>query len=236
MTNGVIYLSGGMEKAEQNGLLWRKECSQNLEELNFTPCDIAALDLEYTKAHGAVYMSKDLDNYLQYKSNIRHQFIYSDLRLIQDDCDAVIGYYDQSFKEGAGSFAECQCAYDNEKPLFVVSDFQHVPGWLKSLSTVVFYSFENLYIYLEKLPPGILKTDRYGNHHSQNHYLCSLCGDTFEKTKHHFVSKISPLYCKTCVEIVQKTREDHADRYQFIVEFMKKQEQQKHIAAFEGGL
>jgi len=221
-TNGIMYLSGGMEAAKENGVIWRKECSERLEQINFTPCDIAALDLEYTKVHGQVYMSKDTANYHQYKSNIRHQFIYSDLRLIRYDCDAVIGYYDQSFKDGAGSFAECQCAYDNEKPLFIVSDFQHVPGWLKALSTVVFYSFDNLYDYLERLPPGILKTDRYGNHGSMNEYLCSLCGDTFEKKKHHYVSKVSPLYCKNCVEIVMKTREQHADRYQFIVQYMEK--------------
>jgi len=144
------------------------------------------------------------------------------LRLVKDNCDAVIAYYDQSFKDGAGSFAECQCAYDNGKPLLVVSDFEHVPGWLKALSTKVFYNFSTLYGYLEQLPDGILKTDKYGNHHSANHYLCSLCGETFEKTKHHFVSKISPLYCKGCVDIVQKTREENADRYQFISEFMEK--------------
>lgn len=219
MSKACIYLSGGMQFAVNNGTGWRKECSLKLMELGFTPCDIANLDLEYKKVHGPVYL--DDASTLQYKSNIRYQFIYTDLRLVRDNCDAVIAYYDQSFKDGAGSFAECQCAYDNEKPLFVVSDFGHVPGWLKSLSTKVFYTFVELYAYLEQLPPGILKIDTYGNHHAKNHYLCSLCGDVFEKTKHHFVSKISPLYCKGCVEVVQKTREENADRYQFITEFMK---------------
>jgi hypothetical protein len=222
MSNGLIYLSGGMEFSTDNGLSWRKICSERLREINYTPCDIAALDVEYTKAHGMVYMSKDIEKYLQYKSNIRHQFIYSDLRLIRDDCDAVIAYYDQSFKDGAGSFAECQCAYDNEKPLFVVSEFDHIPSWLKALSTVVSYNFEDLYNYLKKLPNGILKIDRYGNHSSKNHYLCSLCGQVFEKNKHHYVSKVSPLYCKSCVELVIETREKHTDRYQFMIEYMEK--------------
>jgi hypothetical protein len=221
MNKGTIYLSGGMEKAVENGAQWRKVCSLALDHMGYTPLDIAALDLEYIKKHGPVYLDKDPANYLQYKSNIRRQFIYTDLRLITDLSDAVIAFYDQSFKDGAGSFAECQCSYDNDKPLFVVSAFEHVPSWLKSLSTKVFYSFEELYLYLHNLPDGILKGDRYGNHSSLNHYLCSLCGEVFEKKKHHFVSKVSPLYCKSCVDVVMKTREEHADRYQFIAEYLE---------------
>ncbi len=226
MDNGAIYLSGGMEKAVENGAGWRRDCSAALKTMNFFPLDIAALDLAYIEKHGPVYLDKDPANFLQYKSNIRHQFIYTDLRLIIDDADAVIAYYDQSFKDGAGSFAECQCAYDNEKPLFVVSAFPHVPSWLKSLATKVFFEspttgFRDLYVYLDSLPKGILKQDRYGNHSSISHYLCSLCGDVFEKRKHHYVSKVSPLYCKPCVELVMNTREKNADRYQFISEYIK---------------
>lgn len=226
-SNGTIYLSGGMEKSADLGAGWRIECSKQLIERGFIPLDITAMDIAYTKAHGHVYMDKDPRNLLQYKSNIRHQFIYTDLRLITDDSDAVVAYYDESFKNGAGSFAECQCSYDNEKPLFVVSAFplpNNVPSWLKALSTRLFFSFEDLYLYLEKLPKGILKADIYGNHHSNNEYLCSLCGDVFEKSKHHFVSKVSPLLCISCVDLVQKTREQHVDRYQFIVDHLKNQE------------
>lgn len=222
-TKGTIYLSGGMEKAVENGLGWRRDTSKVLVDVGYTPLDISALDLEYQKVHGRVYLNTDEANFLQYKSNIRRQFIYTDLRLITDNSDAVLAYYDQSFKDGAGSFAECQCAYDNEKPLFVVSAFDHVPSWLKALSTKVFHTFADCYGYLDRLPDGILKTDRYGNHSSQNQYLCSLCGDVFEKKKHHYVSKVSPLYCKSCVDIVVTTREAHADRYQFIVEFLEMQ-------------
>lgn len=221
MSKGTIYLSGGMEKAVENGAQWRRVFSKSLTDLGYAPLDISALDLEYVKKHGPVYLDKDPKNYLQYKSNIRRQFIYTDLRLITDNSDAVVAYYDQSFKDGAGSFAECQCAYDNEKPLFVVSALPHVPSWLRSLATRVFNNFSELSEYLSKLPPGILKTDRYGNHSSDNSYLCSLCGDVFNKSKHHFVSKVSPLYCTPCVDIVQTTREAHADRYQFITEYLE---------------
>ena len=72
-----------------------------------------------------------------------------------------------------------------------------------------------------KLHKTIAKRDAYGNHHSGTHYLCSLCGTAFEKGKTHFVSKVSPLYCKTCVDIVKTTFESHADRYQFFLDYLE---------------
>lgn len=226
MTRGVLYLSGGMQYAKNLGEGWRIECGAELNKIGYTPLDITHLDKAYTAAHGQVYLSKDTKNFLQYKSNIRRQFIYTDIRLIKDNSDAVVAYYDESFRRGAGSFAECQAAYDLEKPLFLVSAFsdivKEVPGWLKALTTKIFTSFDDLYVYLDALPQGILKIDRYGNHHSEHHYLCSLCGDVFEKSNQHFVSKVSPLYCKSCVEVVQKTREVHTDRYEFIVKYLEK--------------
>lgn len=220
---GSIYLSGGMEKSPDLGGKWRKECSEVLSSLGFCPVDITAMDVAYTKKHGHVYLSKDESTLLQNKSNVRHQFVYSDLRLLTDNCDAVIALFDEAFRLGSGSYAECQCAYDNNKPLFMVSTYplSEIPTWLKSLTTKIFFSFDELYQYLKTLPQGILKTDKYGNHHSGAHYLCSLCGNPFEKTKHHFVSTVTPLYCRSCVDVVTKTREDHADRYEFMLEYLK---------------
>lgn len=230
---GLAYLSGGMEKAVNLGAKWREVCSERLVAMGYKSIDITALDVAYTQAHGSVtdagYTVGADASELQIKSNIRRQFIYTDLRLIRDDCDFVIAYYDQSFKDGSGSFTECQAAYDSKKPLFIVSEFAHTPSWLKSLATKTFYAarsdfaFEQLYDYLGALPPGILKTDRYGNHGSGSHYLCSLCGDVFAKTKQHFVSEVSPLLCKSCVDIVQQTRERHADRYEFAVKYLNKE-------------
>lgn len=233
-TNGWVYLSGGMQYALNLGAKWREVCGERLTALGYDPINITELDVAYTEAHGSVtdiaYKTGVTDNELQIKSNIRHQFITTDLLLIRNNTDLVVAYYDESFRQGSGSFSECQCAYDNEKPLFIVSEFQHIPSWLKSLATKTFhhplgsdYAFEELYKYLGELPLGILKTDCYGNHHSGSQYLCSLCGSVFEKSKHHFVSKISPLYCKSCVDIVKETRERHADRYEFVVSQLYKE-------------
>lgn len=225
MYHGTLYLSGGMQFSPDLGAGWRQQVSAQLLSMGYEPLDITAIDVAYTARNNPVYMKYDEDHFLQYKSNIRRQFIYTDIRLIRDNSDAVLAYYDESFRRGAGSFAECQLAYDLEKPLFIVSTFpvDEIPGWLKALSTRYFLSFDQFFEYLESLPKGILKKDKYGNHGIDGKYLCSMCGNVFVKRAHAFVSKVSPLYCKPCVDMVATTYEQQADRYEFAVQFLEEQ-------------
>lgn len=230
---GNVYLSGGMQFAEHLGAGWRIECADRIKQMGYFPLDIAELDRAYAAKHGELYNMLDTDNHLQYKSNIRKHFIYTDLQLVQRDSDALIVYYDESARKGAGTISECQYAYNHDIPIFLVSAYDNwpkeVPGWLQALTTKVFPSFDEMYEYMNALPFGILKRDTYGNHHAGPHYLCSLCGDVFEKSKHHFVSKISPLYCKPCVSLVNTTYEGHQDRYQFIVDHLEDEALQELI-------
>ncbi len=218
---GNIYLSGGMQFSPDLGGKWRELCAQRLTEMKYFPIDITALDKAYTAEHGELYLMTDKKNHLQYRSNMRKHFIYTDIQLIEKDSDAIIVYYDESVRRGAGTISECQVAFNNDIPIFLVSAYEdwanEVPGWLLGLTTKFFLSFEDLYNYLDRLPEGILKRDAYGNHSSGNQYLCSLCGNTFDKDKHHFVSKVSPLYCKSCVELVTRTFEGCTDRYEFCI-------------------
>lgn len=226
---GNIYLSGGMQFAVELGKGWRETCSSKLKEMKYFPLDITELDIAYTENHGELYRSfgSTVEDHLQMKSNIRKHFVYTDLELIKNDSDALIVLYDESARRGAGTISECQVAYNLDLPIFIVSAYEdwskEVPGWLQSLSTKIFTSFDDLYVYLDALPVGILKRDIYGNRNTNNHYLCSLCGSAFQKKKHHFVSTISPLYCSSCVEIVTSTFEGHKDRYQFFVEYLENQ-------------
>lgn len=216
-----------MQFATDMGASWRQECSTRLKEMQYYPLDISDLDRAYADIYGELYHLLDTENHLQYKSNFRTHFIYTDLQLVLNDSDALVVLYDESARRGAGTISECQYAFNNDIPIFLVSAFENwaeeVPGWLQGLTTKIFTSFEDLYQYLDKLPCGILKRDAYGNHHSEDFYLCSLCGSVFEKGKHHFVSRVSPLYCKSCVDLVKNTHEAHKARYDFIVEYLEEQ-------------
>ena len=223
---GNIYLSGGMQHAEGLGAEWREEVSAELLNMGYYPLDITALDLAYQEQHGDLFNCGDGDSQsglLQKKANIRKHFINADLRLINNESDALIVYYDESARLGAGTISECQVAYNLGLPIFIVNaydDIDEIPGWLLALSTKVFDYFFDLYIYLAELPLGILKKDIYGNHNSGNKYLCSLSGEVFDKEGLHFVSTVSPLYNKESVEVVRAVNE-HKDRYEFFVEHIK---------------
>jgi len=215
-----------MQFAKDEGADWRREVSVWLKELGYLPLDICALDAAYADTYGHFLrgITKN-DNYLQRKSNIRKHFIATDLNLIINDSDAVIILYDESVRLGAGTISECQVAYSNDIPIFLVSSYEEwekeVPGWLQALSTKIFTSLDDLHGYMKELPPGIIKRDAYGNHHSGDYYLCSLSGDVFKKSDMHFVSKVSPLYSKDSVKIVKETNEQHVDRYEFILQYLE---------------
>ena len=159
--------------------------------------------------------------------------IYTDIELIKNDSDALIVYYDESVRKGAGTISECQVAYMYDIPIFLVSAWEdwhnEVPGWLQGLTTKIFTRFDVLYEYLAALPDGILKRDIYGNHAAGDYYLCSLSGEPFKKSGLHFVSRVSPLYNKDSVELVKHTNERLKDRYQFFLEYLS-QEVEKESA------
>lgn len=222
---GSAYLSGGMQFAKDMGSDWRAECSEQLLKMGYFPLDICRLDREYASRYGELYFPADHANHLQYKANFRQHFIYADVELIKRDTDFLILLYDESARRGAGTISEAQVAYMNNIPVFIMSAYenwyQEVPGWLQGLGTKVFTNFNDLYEYLDKLPHGILKKDIYGNHGVNGQYLCSLCANVFEKHKHHFVSKVTPLLCNNCVELTTKTFEGHTDRYDFMNKFLE---------------
>jgi len=232
---GNIYLSGGIEKAVNYGAEWRKKVAFILKEQGYFPIDITALDKAYSDTHGKLYTDFNEADELLRKANIRKHFVFTDLQLIKNDTDALILFYDESARHGAGTISEAQYAYLHDIPIFIVSYWENwqkeVPGWLHALSTKIFTKFDDCLEYMSNLPDGILKRDVYGNHHgSGDSYLCSLSGDVFKKDKHHFVSKVSPLYSSESVKIVKEVHEEMKDRYQFITEYLEDEAAQEMAA------
>lgn len=226
--NGNVYLSGGMQFAENEGADWRLEVSKWLKELRYFPLDICELDKAYAEQYGHFWRDVNKEDFLQRKSNVRKHFVDTDLQLVINDSDALIVYYDESVRRGAGTISECMVAFMHDVPIFLVSYWEdwenEVPGWLQALTTKIFTNFEDLHQYVANLPEGVIKRDAYGNHHAGDYYLCSLSGEVFKKNKMHYVSKVSPLYSKESVEIVRKTHETHKDRYTFIIEYLEQQQ------------
>ncbi len=226
--NGTIYLSGSMQFAPDNSLggTWRLLCANELRLLGFFPIDITMLDKEYTRLNGSLEhtFGSPVKHHLEMKSNLRKHFVDADLSIITNNTDAVVLFYDEGVRRGAGTTSEAQHAYNLNIPIYIVSNYENwneeIPGWLMALSTKIFSTFDELYAYLGALPAGILKKDIYGNRGTENEYLCSLCGDDFHKNNNHFVSKITPLYCTSCVDLVIETH-THNDRYTYMVEMLK---------------
>lgn len=228
---GTIYLSGAMEFATDGklGADWRVETAAELSAIDYVALDITAMDVAYTKQHSSKIDCSikgvcDPTALLTAKANIRHHFVLADLTLIDKHADAMIIKYDEGVRRGAGTISECQHAFNNDVPIFLVNTYQdpnQIPGWLYGLTTKTFNTFDQLYHYLAALPAGILRKDAYGNRRSNNHYLCSLCGAVEEKHGDYFVSKVSPTYCKSCVDIVKSSRETNADRYEFFERYIK---------------
>lgn len=228
---GNFYLSGGMQFAKALGAGWRIDTSKRLKDMGYFPLDITELDVAYLKSEGKPLLIPTDKEQLSYKAHMRKHFIDTDLRLIREDSDALIVYYDESARRGAGTVSEAQYASLLNIPIFLVADeyssieemHQNVSGWLIALSTKSFVSFEDLYEYLDKLPEGILKKDMYGNHGVNNQYLCHLSGEVFTKKKHKFVSQIHPLLSQKSVKITHEVYEDTKDRYEFFMEYLTKQ-------------
>ncbi len=223
---GNIYLSGGMQYAKDLGAAWRDDCSRRLQEMEYYPLDITVLDKAYSAAFGHPYMFLETTDLLQYKSNIRRQIVRADIELVRHHSHALVVYFDEAARRGAGTQSECQEAYDYDVPYFIVNGYdswKEVPGWIRANSTKMFTSFDELYAYLERLPAGILRRDVYGNRHVDHFYLCSLCGEPFEKSGLQFVSKLTPMYCKGCVDVVKTTHEKHADRYEFFLSHIQQE-------------
>jgi hypothetical protein len=151
-SNGAIYLSGGMQFADNLGAGWRKDVGDKLKLMGFYPLDIAALDQAYTDAYGHLY--RDLttpDTLTLRKSNIRKHFIDTDIALIRNDSDALIVLYDESVRLGAGTTCEVHEAFMLGTPVFLLNSYRdvaQVPGWMAAETTKIFNEWDELFEYL----------------------------------------------------------------------------------------
>jgi hypothetical protein len=143
-----VYLSGGMEYADGEGVNWRKEMQEWLETtLNhsvFNP------NVESDMFFNTRYPNIDFrlikrTNLVLYQEIVRH-LVDIDCKEIANHSDYLICYWDEGAAKGAGTKGELTMAKYFEKPVYLVTSFPHydIPGWVLGCTMEIFPNFELL--------------------------------------------------------------------------------------------
>jgi hypothetical protein len=143
-----VYLSGGMEYANNEGRDWRKAMHdwlvQNLK------CEVFNPNVESDKffeKHFPQTDIRDLKNtdIVQY-ATIVAQLVEVDCKEIAERSELVICYWDDSAMRGAGTKGELTIAKHFGKPVYMVTamDYRQIPGWVLGCTTLIFSSFDEL--------------------------------------------------------------------------------------------
>ncbi len=148
-----IYLSGGMEYAENEGRDWRSALQDWLES-TFS-CSIFNPNRESERFLARRHPGLDLRE-LKFTDIVRFTRIVSeivdlDCREIADQTDVVICYWDEGAMRGAGTKGELTMARFTGKPVYMVTSMPpaEIPGWVLGCTTRIFGSFEELKTFLQ---------------------------------------------------------------------------------------
>jgi hypothetical protein len=152
-----VYLSGGMEYADDEGRDWRAQLQQWLEsELD---CTVFNPNQESQKFFETRYPDVDFralkhDDEIRYRE-IVGQLVDLDCREIAERSDYVICYWDQAAMRGAGTKGELTIARFVGKPVYMVTaiEFGEIPGWVLGCTQNIFPDFESLRQFLASPPP-----------------------------------------------------------------------------------
>lgn len=147
-----MYLSGGMEYADNEGRDWREPLQSwietNLGWAVFNP------NRESDRFFEREYPSVDIRG-LKMSDPMAYKKIVE--RLVNIDCneiaqrsDLVVCYWDESAMRGAGTKGEVTMAKYFAKPVYMVTSVavHDIPGWVLACTTEIFPSFEKLQKFL----------------------------------------------------------------------------------------
>jgi len=147
-----IYLSGGMEYADNEGRDWRSMMEQWLEqELGwsvFNPNRESErfFDKHYPGVDFRAIKERDMERYRE----IVAQLVDTDIREIAERTDVVVCYWDEGAARGAGTKGELTMARFFRKPVYMVTTIapHAIPGWVLGCTTRLFGSFDQLKTFL----------------------------------------------------------------------------------------
>lgn len=143
-----IYLSGGMEYAENEGRDWRQSLEQWLrKELGCTIFNPNSESESFFSKHFPDIDIRSLKetNVVQY-ATIVARLVEIDCKEIAERSDLVICYWDDSAQRGAGTKGELTIAKHFGKPVYMVTSVPHkeIPGWVLGCTSFIFESFDEL--------------------------------------------------------------------------------------------
>jgi hypothetical protein len=143
-----VYLSGGMEYADGEGVQWRQEMQswleQNLKHTVFNP-NIESDIFFAEKYPGIDFRKTKIENVCLYQKIVRH-LVEIDCKVIAEHSDYLICYWDEGAAKGAGTKGELTMAKYFNKPVYLVTSYplHDIPGWVLGCTTKTFTSFDEL--------------------------------------------------------------------------------------------
>lgn len=150
-----VYLSGGMEYADGEGVGWRREMQhwieRSLGHTVFNPN--AESDRFFAQHHPSidfrVLKQQDLHQY----QAIVQKLVEIDCKEIAEQSDYVVCYWDEGAAKGAGTKGELTIAKYFGKPVYLVTSMplHQVPGWVLGCISETFGTFEELKQFLVKV-------------------------------------------------------------------------------------
>jgi hypothetical protein len=143
-----VYLSGGMEYADDGGKGWREEMQQWIgHELNATVFNPPLETERYLRTHHPdidlrVLKATDPDTFRR----IIGPIIERDCREVAERADLVICRWDHSAMRGAGTQGELTIARYFGKPVLLLCtiDPEDLPGWIVGCTSVISRSPDDL--------------------------------------------------------------------------------------------
>lgn len=149
-----VYLSGGMEYADGEGVHWRKEIQQwvesNLKHDVFNPN--VESDRFFSTHHPDIdFRTLKKEDVERYQKIVR-SLVEIDCTEIAERSDYVICFWDDGAAKGAGTKGELTMAKYFGKPVYLVTSYalQDIPGWVLGCVSRVFVNFDELKTFLSQ--------------------------------------------------------------------------------------
>ncbi len=140
-----FYLAGSIEYSPDLGKGWRAEITPLLTSLGHEVYDPALDEMKnLTEVEAQEFRSWKSSDLSRFQQTVRKIIAY-DLDLIEQQCDAVICYWDRYAGRGAGTQGELTFAHRLGIPVYLICDVpvEEMSGWLLGCASEVFTSLED---------------------------------------------------------------------------------------------